>query len=199
MDKTDEKQHMEHYTSTISLNATTGILHHTRAILTNRFCGRLFILSDRVLTFPQYLTALFPSARPSANNPLDRHLLIDHATVEKREFTAQRVGRSLKRLSLSTLFRGLSPQAMQSPLSSSSSQLQSQPQARSPPPTTTWSPASKKEKRKTWEFATAREDAVEVARRGARAAEGKTARELSRLWRYEAGERPVGEGWGVGG
>lgn len=40
-------------------------------------------------------------------------------------------------------------------------------------------------------------DSVGQARDSAREAEGKTVKQLSRLWRYVAGQSPVGEGVGI--
>lgn len=57
---------------------------------------------------------------------------------------------------------------------------------------------SRAEKRASWGTAGAMGiDGVGKARMGARECEGRTVRQLSRLWRYAQGGRPVGEGVAV--
>ncbi|KAL3423690.1 hypothetical protein PVAG01_05437 [Phlyctema vagabunda] len=158
--------HCEHYAFSTDLTAQCGILHHTCQTLDNRLCGRLFLLHRPGFLFSHYLDTLFPSIQ-SPKAVLNEVVAVDVQTAEKREFTAQGVSVPLKTTSPRN-----SLMLSNSPIVSGG-------------------------KRNSWNdggvYGTAM-DAVGQARNSAREAEGQTVQQLSRLWRYVDGARPVGEG-----
>ena len=172
-------QHCEHYAISNDFFAQCGIIHHTRSVLDNRFCGRVFVLNKTpgFLFNDHYLTALFPSPSQilaGKGSVLDAIVSVDISTAEKREFTAQGVSMPIKH-------------GHRNSLTGSGSN----------------SPSGKEKealKRASWGsagvFGTGM-DSVGQARDSAREAEGKTVKQLSRLWRYVAGQSPVGEGVGI--
>jgi hypothetical protein len=125
---------------------------------------------------------LFPVSHGKACNAtsiLDERIEVDLQTAEKREFTAQGVSMPLKPMGLGK--RSASGNSLSSPTSDKEMDA----------------PMSKAEKRASWGNQTMGSEAVAQARMCAKECEGKTVRQLSRLWRYAGGGRPVGEGVGV--
>lgn len=123
-----------------------------------------------------YMDMLFPTPK-SGMCVLDEKVAVDMQIVEKREFTAQGVSMQLKPMGLG---RRSSSGNMLSPNNEVST------------------PMTKAEKRAS---AGANQmmgsECVEAARKSAKECEGKTVRQLSRLWMYAGGNRPVGEGVGM--
>jgi hypothetical protein len=117
-----------------------------------------------------YLDLIFLSNRQHATNFLDQVVEVDMETAEKREFTAQ--GIALPQKSTGRHSSGNTSRTH----ADYSSDL---------------SPKSKN--RTSWETSMS-VNGVGKARIAARECEGKTVRQLSRLWRYLHGGRPVGEG-----
>ncbi|RDW71720.1 hypothetical protein BP5796_07754 [Coleophoma crateriformis] len=167
--------HCEHYALSNDITAKCGILHHTRNTLDNRFCGRVFAIDRPGFLLTHYLNTLFPiNPLTTPNKALDEIVSVEVQTAEKREFTAQGVSMPLKTLSHSPR-NSLSPLGSPRPLSQS----------------------AKEERRRSWNiggiYGTGM-DSIGQARNSARENEGKSVRQLSRLWRYVGGARPVGEG-----
>ncbi len=206
--------HIEHYALSSDIFARCGVLHNTRNVLDNSFCGRVFVLDDArmsdgsrdannskahgggggFLMNEHYLDLLFPlpSTRYAGDaDALDLVVSVDVSTAEKREFTAQ--GVSLPQKSLYSSYRDPnhtprhSNDGMRSVSGGSGTGEANSPEI---------SPRSRK--RASWELAAGMgNDCIRKARVNARECEGKTIRELSRLWRYVGGVRPVGEGVAV--
>jgi hypothetical protein len=196
--------HAEHYALASDVFARIGILHNTRNVLDNRLCGRIFVIDDGAITklnqgksgghgggflmSEHYLDLLFPDKVSVAKGTLDQVVQVDDQTAEKREFTAQGVA---------------SPQKAINEYHDSGRISDQIPNCQSKSPTI--SPRSKASlfnvqgsRRASWETAsTTGIGGVAKARAGARESEGKTVRQLSRLWRYAHGGRPVGEGAAV--
>jgi hypothetical protein len=180
--------HVEHYALASDIFARCGVLHNTRNVLHNRFCGCVFVLDEKAMTRPNgsaastaaggfmlnehYLDLLFPTDPLHAIDVLNQAVEVDVETAEKREFTAQ--GVALPQKSIST----------HSSENSSRSQSDST------------NASSKSENRANWET-TVGVSGVGKARVAAKECEGKTVKQLSRLWRYAHGGRPVGEGVAV--
>jgi hypothetical protein len=182
--------HVEHYALASDIFARCGVLHNTRNVLDNHFCGRVFVLEDGNVRGPKgnvisatsggfllnehYLDLLFPANTRQAGDVLNQVVEVDMETAEKREFTAQGVA------------------LPQKSITRHSSETSSKSQPDSPDA----SPKSKNTA--SWETATAMgTNGVGKARIAARECEGKTVKQLSRLWRYAHGGRPVGEGVAV--
>jgi hypothetical protein len=187
--------HVEHYALASDIFARCGVLHTTRNVLDSRFCGRVFVLDDRkmnktdrkttsatgggFLLNEHYLDHLFPSDVRHACDVLSQVVEVDIETAEKREFTAQ--GVALLQKSINQGHHASKNNAEDSPDVS--------PESRS------WSSNDRGEKRASWEMAAAiGNGGVGKARIAAKECEGKTVKQLSRLWRYAHGGRPVGEG-----
>ncbi|TAQ87807.1 hypothetical protein B7494_g3873 [Chlorociboria aeruginascens] len=196
--------HIEHYALQYDLLACNGILHHTRSVLDTRFCGRVFVLSppsthQGFLFSTHYLSLLFPDRTrtsyasktrvPGTKTTLEIELLdevidVDIETAEKREFTAQRMSIPLKRLSLPS-------QRQYSPLPVVNDEVSEKGFK---------TIKVSKESRASWNglgtgmISGIGVDGVSKAREAAREAQGKTLRQVSRLWRYAGGGRPTGEG-----
>ena len=121
-----------------------------------------------------YLELIFPADGRHVVDVFNQVVEVDMETAEKREFTAQGVAL---------------PQKSISRHSSSTS-------SRNQPDSPDVSPKSKE--RASWETAAATGvNGVGKARIAAKECEGKTVKQLSRLWRYAHGGRPVGEGVAV--
>lgn len=169
-------QHIEHYTMCNDFLARTGIMHHTLNVLDNRFCGRTFVVNRPGFMFSQYLDMMFPPTKSGKRGDAQRTILnevpeIDISTAEKREFTAQGVTSSMK------------PLAMLKHLSPNDNMMK-------------MSPAGiKADRRTSWNVTG--NDCVTQARMSAKECEGKTVRQLSRLWRYSGGQKPAGDGVGM--
>lgn len=196
--------HVEHYALASDFFARIGILHNTRNVLDNRLCGRIFIIDDRAMSklgqgksgghgggfllSEHYLDLLFPDKMSIAKSILDQVVEVDDQTAEKREFTAQGVA---------------SPQKSLNECHNSGRTIDQIPSNQSK--SATISPKSlaplfnvQNSRRKSWETASALGiGGVAKARDGVRESEGKTVRQLSRLWRYAHGGRPIGEGVAV--
>jgi hypothetical protein len=176
--------------------ARCGIMHHTRSMLGNTMCGREFIvnstpmmssnLSNSMISsinsgfmIYQYLDMLFPTRNPKTCI-LDEVVAVDMQTAEKREFTAQGVSMQLQAMGPGR--RTASGNFVYSPISEAGTAM------------------SKSEMRKFEKRATKRaqmmmgSESVEAARRSAKECRGKTVKQLSRLWMYAGGAKPVGEG-----
>jgi hypothetical protein len=138
-------------------------------------------------TFDAYMDALFPMTSQTAC-VLDSTVSVDVQIAERREFTAQSLATPMKpvrRLS-GVMSNGTPNSGYMSPRMNGNGML-------SPPCED--APRSRKEKRNSWGTTTTLGiDGVGKARQGARECEGCTVRQLSRLWRYMDGKRPVGEG-----
>jgi hypothetical protein len=193
--------HVEHYALASDLFARCGVLHNTRNVLDNRFCGRVFILDDTsndsngsiqariqahgggFLMNEHYLDLLFPVDGIENRNALDQVVEVDIETAEKREFTAQGFALPQKALYASRTY-------------SHNDSISSQTRAGSPEVSPRGRTAFYNgERRSSWDTAAAMGmGGVGKARSGARECEGKTVKQLSRLWRYANGGRPVGEG-----
>jgi len=234
--------HVEHYAFASDFFARCGVLHHTKNVLDNRYCGRVFEIDSKLPStgrsasyiFTDYLDVLFPPLsttlsqdRESSNLDLytpqrlpvlDTVISVDIATAEKREFTAQGVALPLKStapipMQLSHLHHhvhGMANGNSESPNTSPRSRLSSR--AGSPQinafsgftssltnghhaQATSFQPTSRSEKRTSWGTAgTMGIDGVGKARSSAKELVGRTVRQVSRLWRYEDGGRPIGEG-----
>lgn len=182
--------HVEHYALAFDLFARWGVLHNTRNVLDNRFCGRVFVLNDRNIRRPNgsaistsvggfmmvehYLDLLFPPDARYAVDVLSQIVEVDMETAEKREFTAQ--GVALPQKSIGRYSGGAG--------------------SRSQPDSPDVSPRCKN--RASWETAAVMGiNSVGKARIAAKECEGKTLKQLSRLWRYAHRGRPVGEGVAV--
>jgi hypothetical protein len=182
--------HVEHYALASDIFARCGVLHNTRNVLDNRFCGRVFVLNESNIPRPNstitsttgggfmlnehYLDLLFPTDAHHTFDVLNQVVDVDTETAEKREFTAQGVALPQK----------------------SNTRHGGENGSRSQPDSTDVSPKSKN--RANWETAAAMGvNGVRKARVAAKECEGKTVKQLSRLWRYVQGGRPVGEGGAV--
>lgn len=180
--------HVEHYALASDIFARCGVLHNTRNVLHNRFCGRVFVLDEKAMKRPNgsiisttaggfmlnehYLDLLFPTETHHHIDFLNQVVEVDMETAEKREFTAQGVA------------------LPQKSFSRQSSENRSLSQSDSP----NVSPLG--ENIASWETAVG-VNGVGRARVAAKECEGKTVKQLSRLWRYAHGGRPVGEGVAV--
>lgn len=192
--------HVEHYALQNDLSARCGILHSIRNVLDGRFCGRVFIMSNNqrsaskhgsgFLFEEHYLDALFPLN--SHGSVLDEVVSVDISTAEKREFTAMGVALPMKsiippdrhRESIDGIMMGVSSPELSPKLNGSRGKR-----------AVRGALAKTSENRSSWGTAGALGiDGVGKARMGARECEGRTARQLSRLWRYVQGGRPIGEG-----
>jgi hypothetical protein len=179
--------HVEHYALASDLFARCGVLHNTRNVLDNCFCGRVFVLDDSNIRRPNsnlisttgggfmldehYLELIFPADGRHVVDVLNQVVKVDMETAEKREFTAQGVALPQKSISRHS----------------------SETSSRNQPDSPDVSPKSKE--RASWETAAATGvNGVGKARIAAKECEGKTVKQLSRLWRYAHGGRPVGEG-----
>jgi hypothetical protein len=164
--------HVEHYACEGDWIARWGVLHHVRNVLDNRFSGRVIVMqqNDRAGYGMNegYLDMLFPGllqGQAERVGIMDCAVDVDFETAEKREFTAQGVAAPAKAVRTSG--------------------------ASSPDR----GAKNKSEKRSSWgSMGGYGIDAVAQARGSAKECEGKTVRQLSRLWRYVGGGRPVGEG-----
>lgn len=129
-------------------------------------------------TFGEYMDALFPRADEATAGTefcLDVVVSVDARTAERREFSAEGISSPLKSLHRMGMAIGAHSQ-----LSSQSLET---------------SPRSRKEKLSSWGTTGALGvDSVGKARMGARECQGRTVRQLSRLWKFGGGEKPVGEG-----
>jgi len=180
--------HVEHYALASDIFARCGVLHSTRNVLHNRFCGRVFVLDEKAMRRPNgsvastagggfmlnehYLDLLFPTDPLYAIDVLNQVVEVDMETAEKREFTAQGVAlpqKFISRHSSENRSRSLSGSPNVSP---------------------------KSENIASWETSVG-VNGVGRARVAAKECEGKTVKQLSRLWRYAHGGRPVGEGVAV--
>jgi hypothetical protein len=177
--------HVEHYALASDIFARCGVLHNTRNVLHNRFCGRVFVLDEKAMRRPNgsvvstaaggfmlnehYLDLLFPTDTHHHIDFLNQVVEVDRETAEKREFTAQGVA------------------LPQKSISRHSSENRSRNQSDSP------SVSPKSENIASWET-TVGVNGVGKARVAAKECEGKTVKQLSRLWRYAHGGRPVAEG-----
>jgi hypothetical protein len=166
---------MEHYTFSADIFARCGILKYTLKVLDNRFYGRLFVLDATPhtgLTFTQYLQAIFPAN--AKGSVLDEVVGVDVLSAEAREIAAQGLNLPLK--SLSNHHEGIGG----SLLSDGSLDVN-----------------GKDEKRANGNariFDSRPGDCGVQGRTNAKEAEGKTVRQLSRLWQYADGACPAGEG-----
>ena len=192
--------------------ARCGIMHHTRSMLGNTMCGREFIINSmpmRILSpnvflsmsstshgssnlsrsmmmsqmnsgflMSQYLDMLFPTSSKSQMCILDEKTAVDIQTAEKREFTAQSLHMQLKAMGLGR--RTASGSIVY---------------ASGADPGTPMSKAEKQSPKGTQ--LKMGSESVEAARKSAKDCDGKTVRQLSRLWMYVNGARPVGEGVGI--
>lgn len=182
--------YVEHYALASDIFARCGVLHNTRNVLDNRFCGRVFVLDKINIPGPNgmiisttsggfmlnehYLDLLFPTDAHHAVDIFNQVVEVDTETAEKREFTAQGVALPQKSIS----------------------RYGSENNSRSQPDSPDVSPKSMN--RASWETAASMGvNGVGKARAAAKECEGKTVKQLSRLWRYVQGGRPVGEGVAV--
>jgi hypothetical protein len=184
-------------------------MHHTRSVLDNTFCGREFIINSTSMgfgrpsenadtkqisrtgfTLSQYLDMLFPTSnKKPARSILDEKIVIDIQTAEKREFTAQGVSMPLKPM-------GLGKHPANGWLMESDSDVSSTKSSDGNVMTTGNTKQSKKkgERRLNMGGQTMGSRGVAQARMAARECEGKTMRQLSRLWQYYGGQSPIGHG-----
>ncbi len=163
-------------------------------------------------TFNEYMDALFHQT-PTTPSCLDTIPIIDTSTAERREFIAQSTIAPIKATRSMSL--GLSLHIPNYPSNNTSNYFSHRPSNNhttnhissnpfSAHTSATLSPSlssfdfpprSRKEKRNSWgTTATLGLDGVGKARQCAREAEGRTVRQLSRLWRFAGGKVPVGEG-----
>jgi len=166
--------------------ARCGIMHHTRSMLDNTMCGREFIINSLPMSsensrmsqmrsgfmMSQYMNMLFPMSKQKMSM-LDEKVDVDMQTAEKREFTAQGMS-MLKPMGL----------GRRSPSMMGMGDLGE-------------NKMSKAEKRASGGNQMMMPDGVQSMRKCARECDGKTVRQLSRLWMYVGGERPMGEGVGT--
>lgn len=156
--------------------ARCGIMHHMINLMDNRFCGRMFVINRPGFTFPQYLSMMFP---PPSSTPKKSRIILNEmskiniSTAEKREFTAQGVTGPLKPLNL------MKHMSVNGNGVNGNEEMMMKNRAAS------------------WNMMGAGNDSVMQARMCAKECEGKTVRQLSRLWRYAGGMRPAGEGVGM--
>ena len=180
--------------------ARCGIMHHTRSMLDNTMCGREFIIGSMPMPMmssivpnsilapmnsgfmmSQYLEMLFPTS-DSTMSILDQKVVVDMQTAEKREFTAQGVSMQLAARGLGR--RTASGNTDYTPIAEMSTTMGK-------------SEMSKAEKRKGTHMIMGSES-VQMARQSANECQGKTVKQLSRLWIYADGARPVAEGVAMG-
>lgn len=175
---------MEHYTMCNDLVARCGIMHHSMCLLDNRFCGRIFVVNRPGFTFSQYLDMMFPSAmmRKHAISLLDEVPEIDISMAEKREFTAQGMSSPLRPMMMQ-MMKNMGGEEMMSGIGMNGMDGKMMDGMRS---------GMKGDKRSSWNMSGS--DSVATARMCAQECEGKTMRQLSRLWRYAGGARPMGDG-----
>ena len=192
-----KSKHIEHYAISSDFFARCGIIHHTRSMLGNTMCGREFIMNsmhrpvmsptspNSIITSPkssgfrmfQYLDMLFPTS--SLNRCiLNERVTVDMNTAEKREFTAQGVSMQLKGIGRRTP----SGNTVDTPMPDMGTPM-SKSQSRK----------VEKRERKGAQMMMGSES-IELARKCAKECQGKTVRQLSRLWTYAGGARPVAEG-----
>ncbi|KAF7906023.1 hypothetical protein EAF00_000302 [Botryotinia globosa] len=165
--------HIEHYLPlTSSPLSTMSILHPVLHTLDSRFCGRMFILNGfHPVLFEQYLDMMF-TWRKSVNlvdgsetrGFWDEMVRVDGETAEKREFTAGARGAA----------------GMGKGERRWSGMMQMEKEGKRRPGGWSWSKMGM--------------DGVGMARREAKALEGKRMREVGRLGGYEGGER-LSVGW----
>jgi len=135
-------------------------------------------------TFGAYMDCLFPRM-VDADCSLDTVVRVDVQTAERREFTAQGIAMPAKAMHKIGMPMGLGITGVNGITAGANGRL-------SPDENT---PRSRKDKRNSWGTAGALGlDGVGKARMAARECQGKTVRQLSRMWRFCGGERPVGEG-----
>lgn len=140
-------------------------------------------------TMDEYIDALFPCTTASSTSTLmsilDTIPSIDISTAERREFIAQSTAPPM--LASRKLSFGL---GLASPSSKSMTNG-----GLSPTMTNGNGITSRKDKRNSWNTsASLGIDGVGKARQCARESSGRTVRQLSRLWNYVNGKKPVGEG-----
>jgi len=198
---------MEHYALITDPTASCGIMHHTMKILDNRFCGRTFLISRPGFMFCQYMDMLFPlmpaNKRASivmSGGILDMVPIVDTETAEKREFTAMGMGMGgslsgMKRMSLGRMhsnydemMNGSSNHSSGKDMAGKDSKMVNG---------TGEKKDGKGEMKKERKMMT-QMDGVAMARKAAKECEGKTVRELSRLWQYVNGRQPAGDGERLG-
>ncbi|KAJ8069927.1 hypothetical protein OCU04_000336 [Sclerotinia nivalis] len=160
--------HIEHYLPlTSSPLSTMSILHPVLHTLDSRFCGRMFILNGfQPVLFEQYLDIMFTWRKPAASvggseqrGFWDEMVRVDSDTAEKREFTAGARGAV----------------GMGSGERRWSGMMQMEKEGKRRPGSWNWSKMGM--------------DGVGMARREAKALEGKRMREVGRLGGYEGGGR----------
>ncbi|KAI9744100.1 MAG: hypothetical protein M1818_002252 [Claussenomyces sp. TS43310] len=195
--------HVEHFALQSDILARWGILHNVKNVLDNRFCGRVFVLNDRepsgapgakqrrrgggFLFSEHYMDQIFPADGSPRSRFLDAVVRVDAETAEKREFTAMGIALPMKSVSNAPSYHPHHQSHPESPLRS--------PKSESYHNHLSGMQHDHAVKRASWGTAGAMGlDGVGKARTGARECEGKTMRQLSRLWRFEKGGRPVGEG-----
>lgn len=192
--------HIEHYALANDMSARCGILHSIRNVMDGRFCGRVFVVNDGpslgsqisngFLFREHYMDVLFPL---NTTEPiLDEIVSVDISTAEKREFTAMGIALPMKTIVHPDHRRESIDQMM---MGSSMGSPEISPRTNGRPKRNHVVRTVSSEKRSSWGTAgTLGIDGVGKARLGAKECEGRTMRQLSRLWRYERGGQPVGEG-----
>lgn len=204
---TDQQKHIEHYAMTTDLTASCGVMHHTMNMLSNRFCGRTFLVSRPGFMFCQYMDMLFPlSSTTKRTGPLSGGILdcvptIDVETAEKREFTAMGMGiggslAGMKRMSLmrSGSVEELSNGSHTSHGSHGHHVSSSKDLGKDGKMVNGIDKKGHKEEARKERKLVSQMDGVAVARIAAKECEGKSVRDLSRLWQYNNGRRPAGDG-----
>lgn len=188
--------HIEHYALTTDVLARYGVLHNIRNVLDNRFCGRVFVFDDKNKTGSQasgtgfsmnedYLSFLFPSNISNMRTVLDISVDVDLATAEKREFTAEGVVQPQKSIATDCA----------SPLSPSIDEVVQTPDVSPRNSSKDTMVNGFPNKRRSWGMSPQNGmTGVQKARACAQESDGRTVRQLSRLWRYAHGGKPVGEG-----
>lgn len=164
--------------------ARCGIMHHTMCLLDNRFCGRMFVIHRPGFTFSQYMEMMFrPTMMQKRSMSMMRRSMLDEvpeidvSMAEKREFTAQGMSSPLRPMMMQ-MMKKMGGEEMMMDGKIMDSKMDGM--------------RMKNEKRSSWNMSG--NDCVAMARMCAQECEGKTLRQLSRLWRYADGARPMGEG-----
>ncbi|KAH8598673.1 hypothetical protein B0O99DRAFT_613942 [Bisporella sp. PMI_857] len=216
--------HIEHYAMTTDLTANCGIMHHTMNVLDNRFCGRTFLVSRPGFLFDQYMDMLFPqisTAKRSSSHMslssggiLDTVAEVDSTMVEKREFTALGIhGTAMNGMKRMSLGRGISSissinipgvlsledmtqMVKDGKLVAGEAKAETRTDKNGKTMNGTHADAKEKKDRKQNLSMSMGSpvDGVTIAKCAAKECEGKSVRDLSRLWQYQNGRRPAGEG-----
>lgn len=175
-------------------------------LLDNRFCGRMFLVNRPGFTFTHYLDIMFPpivrnqtkSGLQLIGGILNEVPQVDVATAEKREFMAVamaglKMGNSTSATGMGKIMDGMIKDSKTN--GTTDGMLIENLKAEGMKGMMIDSMKGDGMKGVSWSLSG--EDSVAVARMNARECEGKTVRQLSRLWRYVGGSRPIGEGVGM--